>query len=134
MDVSSERKGDVEQLRNEVERLGRVITEVVGEEFDAIMSRQAENQQSLLRWFVQSFSTSVVLMQILVERGLIDEEECRERIRAMHARLITHSDNLGSDPEVRSMFGDGTAASAEDDPGSEPGSGGDLEPDPPAGG
>lgn len=102
--MPAESRSEVEVLRDEVDKLSKVITEVMGEEFDSIMARQLENQQSTLRWFVQSLSVSVAMMQMLIERGVLDEEECRERIRAIRDRLLSHAESIGNDADLSSFI------------------------------
>ena len=104
-DVNQSAKSDIEALREEVDKLSRVITEVMGEEFDTIMTRQVESQRSILRWMIQSLSVSVATMQLLVEHGVLEQDECHERISKLQQRLLAHSEAVGSDVEIADLLG-----------------------------
>lgn len=102
--MSQEASSEVEALRDEVNKLSRVMSEVMGEEFDSIMARQIENQQSTLRWFVQALAVSVATLELLLEKGVLDEEDCRARILRVQERLLRSADGLGSSPDITSVL------------------------------
>jgi hypothetical protein len=97
---------EIQRLRDEVDKLGRVITEVMGAEFDSIMSRQSEDQRSAMRWMATSMALNVACMQLLLERGVLSRADVMERVTQVRRRLLTHVESMGSDAEVAELFGD----------------------------
>ena len=104
--MTPESRSEIQNLRDEVDKLSRVITEVMGEEFDTIMTRQSESQQSILRWYVQNLSVSVALMQLLVEKGVLDAPECQQRIDTLRERLLSRADSIGMDIDMSELARD----------------------------
>ncbi len=102
--MNSRAKSDVAALREEVDKLSQVITDVMGEEFDSIMTRQVEGQQSIIRWMIQSLSVSVATMQLLIEHGILDQDECQQRVSTLHKRLLENSAAVGSDVDVADLL------------------------------
>jgi Mg2+ and Co2+ transporter CorA len=103
---------EIQRLRDEVDKLGRVITEVMGAEFDSIMSKQIEDQRSAMRWMATSMALNVACVQLLLERGLLAREDVIERVAEVRRRLLTHVEAMGSDAEVADWFGDLSGESA----------------------
>jgi hypothetical protein len=97
---------EVERLREEVKKLGRVITEVMGAEFDTIMNRQSEDQQASMRWMTTCVALNLATIQLLSERGLLDQSEITERVREIRRRLLARAESIGGDAEVADLFGD----------------------------
>jgi hypothetical protein len=105
---------EIQRLRAEVDKLSRVITEVMGAEFDSIMNRQSEDQRSAMRWMATSMALNVACLQLLLERGVLERENVMERVTQVRRRLLTHVESLGSDAEVAELFGDlGSEGTAE---------------------
>lgn len=105
-DASMHSDPEIQRLRDEVDKLGRVITEVMGAEFDSIMSKQIEDQRSAMRWMATSMALNVACVQLLLERGLLAREDVIERVAEVRRRLLTHVEAMGSDAEVADWFGD----------------------------
>ena len=97
---------EIQRLRDEVDKLSRVITEVMGAEFDSIMSKQIEDQRSAMRWMATSMALNVACVQLLLERGLLARADVIERVAEVRRRLLTHVEAMGSDAEVADWFGD----------------------------
>jgi hypothetical protein len=97
---------EIERLRVEVDKLGKVITEVMGAEFDSILSRQSEDQRAAMRWMATSLALNVTLVRLLVEHGVLTQEEVIERMTAVRRRLLHHAESMGSDADVAELFGD----------------------------
>jgi hypothetical protein len=97
---------EIQRLRDEVDKLGRVVTEVMGAEFDSIMSRQSEDQRSAMRWMATSMALNVACCQLLVERGVLSRDEVVERVAQIRRRLLSHVEAMGSDADVAALFGD----------------------------
>ena len=97
---------EIQRLRDEVDKLGRVVTEVMGAEFDTIMTRQSEDQRSAMRWMATSMALNVACVQLLLEHGLLAREDVMVRVAEVRKRLLTHIESMGSDAEVADWFGD----------------------------
>jgi hypothetical protein len=97
---------EIEKLRVEVDKLGKVITEVMGAEFDSIMSRQNDDQRASMRWMATCLALNVALVRLLVEHGILTQEEVVERMTAIRRRLLHHAESMGSDGDVADLFGD----------------------------
>ncbi|HWN83208.1 MAG TPA: hypothetical protein VNM87_14010 [Candidatus Udaeobacter sp.] len=101
---------EIQRLRDEVDKLGRVITEVMGAEFDTIMTRQNEDQRSAMRWIATSMALNVACVELLLERGLLEREDVMARVAEVRKRLLTHVEAMGSDAEIADWFGDLTGS------------------------
>jgi len=108
-------ESEIQRLRDEVDKLGRVITEVMGSEFDTILSRQADDQRSVMQWVATSMALNLAMVHLLAERGLLDEEEALARTREIRGRLLRHIESMGTDGDVAQMFG-GLEAEGSADP------------------
>lgn len=95
---------DIQDLRQEIDKLSRVVTAVMGQEFDAILARQSEDQRATLRWVAQSMAVSVALMQLLVEQRLLDEEACVARVRELRDRFLATAERVGAQPDITDIF------------------------------
>jgi hypothetical protein len=118
--VTSSHDNDLQTLRDEVtslrrrvegqdlelRKLGQVVTEVVGKEFDDIMEKQEANQRSVLRWVTLSISLTGAMLRQLEEQGVVENEAIRERMRALHERLSKRADAIGSDPDIEALLGE----------------------------
>ena len=102
--MNQDSRAEVAALRDEVSKLSRVITEVMGEEFDSIMGRQTENQQSTVRWFIQSLSVSMATMQLLIEHDLLDRDVCYKRVGELQRRLLEHAESIGGDTDIATLL------------------------------
>jgi hypothetical protein len=98
-------ESEIRELRDEVDKLGRVITEVMGSEFDTILSRQADDQRSVMQWVATSMALNLAMVHLLAERGLLDEGEVLARTREIRGRLLQHIESMGTDGDVAQMFG-----------------------------
>jgi len=101
----NEPQSEIQRLRDEVDKLGRVITEVMGSEFDAISNRQADDQRSVMQWVATCMALNLAMVHMLAERGLLDEEEVLARTREIRGRLLQHIESMGTDGDVAQMFG-----------------------------
>lgn len=97
---------EVQRLRDEVDKLGRVISEVVGAEFDSIMSRQSEDQRAAMRWMATCMAMLLATIRLLIDRGVLEQSEVQERVRNIRRRLLQHAEALGTDADVAEMIGD----------------------------
>lgn len=97
---------EVQRLRDEVDKLGRVISEVVGAEFDSIMSRQSEDQRAAMQWMATCMAMLLATMRLLIDRGVLEQSEVQERVRNIRKRLLQHAEAMGTDADVAEMFGD----------------------------
>jgi len=97
---------EIERLRIEVDKLGKVITEVMGAEFDSIMSRQNEDQRASMRMMATCMALCVAMLRVLVEHGILTQEEVLERMTPIRRRLLHHAESIGSDADVAELFGD----------------------------
>ena len=97
---------EVQRLRDEVEKLERVVTEVMGTEFDSIMTRQSEDQRATMQWMATSMAMMLATIRLLVEHGLLEREEVLGRVQVIRRRLLAHVESLGGDPDVADLFGD----------------------------
>jgi hypothetical protein len=104
--LTSHSDPEVQRLSDEVEKLGRVITDVVGSEFDSIMSRQIDDQRVAMRWMATCMALNMAMMQLLEESGLIQRAEVGDRVNVIRERLLKHAESLGKDAEVADIFGD----------------------------
>ncbi len=105
---------EIQRLRAEVDKLGRVITEVMGSEFDTIQSRQADDQRSVMRWMATCVALNLAMIRLLVDRGLLGEDEVLERTREIHGRLLAHMESLGAHADVAQIFGGFVAGGSEE--------------------
>ena len=103
--VTNEPDSEIQRLRDEVDKLGRVISEVMGSEFDSIQSRQADDQRSVMQWVATCMALNLAMVHLLAERGLIDEEDVLARTREIRGRLLHHIESMGTDADVARMFG-----------------------------
>lgn len=101
----NEPESEIQRLRSEVDKLGRVITDVVGSEFDAILSRQAADQRSVMQWVATCMALNLAMVHMLAERGLLDEQGVLARTREIRGRLLQHIESMGTDGDVAQMFG-----------------------------
>ena len=101
----NEPESEIQRLRDEVDKLGRVITDVMGSEFDSILSRQADDQRSVMQWVATSMAINLAMVHLLAERGLLDEQEVLARTREVRGRLLQRIESMGTDGDVAQMFG-----------------------------
>ncbi len=97
---------EVQRLRDDVDKLGRVISEVIGAEFDSIMSRQSEDQRAAMQWMATCMAMLLAVIRLLVSRGVLDQQEVLDRVQVLRRRLLSHAEAMGTDSEVAEMFGD----------------------------
>jgi hypothetical protein len=97
---------EIQRLRDEVDKLGRVVSEVIGVEFDSIMSRQSEDQRAAMQWMATCMAMLLATIRLLVERGVLDQHEIQGRVTSIRRRLLQHAEALGTDADVAEMFGD----------------------------
>jgi hypothetical protein len=97
---------EIQRLRDEVDKLGRVITEVMGAEFDSILSRQSEDQRASMQWMATCMAMLLATIRLLVDRGVFEQDEITERVRGIRRRLLKHAEAMGTDTDVAEMFGD----------------------------
>jgi hypothetical protein len=97
---------EIQRLREEVDKLGQVITEVMGSEFDSIMSRQSEDQRASMQWMATCMALNLATIQLLADRGVIEKEEISDRVQSIRRRLIAHAEAMGTDAEIADLFGD----------------------------
>ncbi len=100
-----EPESEIQRLRDEVDKLGRVMTDVMGSEFDSILSRQADDQRSVMQWVATSMAINLAMVHLLAERGLLDEQEVLARTREVRGRLLQRIESMGTDGDVAQMFG-----------------------------
>jgi hypothetical protein len=112
--VTDDSDPEIQELRAEVNKLGRVVSEVLGSEFDTILSRQADDQRSVMQWVATSIALNLAMVHLLAERGLIDEEVVLARTREIRSRLLHHIESMGTDADVAQMFGGFTTEAPED--------------------
>jgi hypothetical protein len=103
--VTKEPDPEIQRLRDEVDKLGRVISDVMGSEFDTIQSRQADDQRSVMQWVATCMALNLAMVHLLAERGLIDEEGVLARTREIRGRLLHQIESMGTDADVQQMFG-----------------------------
>lgn len=97
---------EIQQLRDDVDKLGRVITEVMGAEFDSIMSRQIEDQRAAMQWMATCMAMLLAIIRLLVDRGVLEQQEVLDRVHTLRRRLLQHAEAMGTDTDVAEMFGD----------------------------
>ena len=97
---------EVQRLRDDVDKLGRVISEVVGAEFDSIMSRQSADQRAAMQWMATCMAMLLATLRLLIDRGVLEQSEVQERVRSIRRRLLQHAEAMGTDSDVAEMFGD----------------------------
>jgi hypothetical protein len=96
---------EVQRLREEVEKLERVVTEVMGTEFDSIMARQSDDQRAAMQWMATSMAMMLATVRLLVDHGLLEQEEVLGRVQVIRRRLLAHVEAMGSDADVADLFG-----------------------------
>jgi hypothetical protein len=97
---------EIQRLRDDVDKLGRVVSEVMGAEFDSIMSRQSADQRATMQWMATCMAMLLATLRLLIDRGVLEQEEILTRVQEIRRRLLQHVEAMGTDSEVAEMFGD----------------------------
>lgn len=97
-------RGQLAEQSKEIDKLGRVVTQVMGEEYDTIMTKLDTNQRATLRWIGVSASLGIALMRDLAARELVDEVAIRDRVAEIQRRLLERADSMGADVDLQDLM------------------------------